>query len=83
MSFQSQIYALVRKIPKGTVLTYAEVAQRVGRPKAYRAVGNILHKNKDPKVPCHRVIRQDGQIGGYKNGKKTKIQILKKEGYLK
>ena len=68
MTFQDQVYAVVKKIPRGKVLTYKEVARRVGRPKAYRAVGNILNGNRDPKVPCHRVIRSDGKIGGYRDG---------------
>jgi O-6-methylguanine DNA methyltransferase len=80
MTLKEQIYAVVKKIPKGEVLTYKEVAKRVGKPKAYRAVGNILNKNTDPKVPCHRVIRSDGKAGGYNRGKQTKIEILKKEG---
>ena len=75
------VYAVVRKIPKGKVLTYKEVARRVGKPKAYRAVGNILNKNVNPKVPCHRVIRSDGEIGGYRDGHVTKIKILRREGY--
>jgi len=82
LTFKEQIYAVVRKIPKGKVLTYKEVARKVGKPKAYRAVGNILNKNRDPKVPCHRVIRSDGRIGGYRDGNNSKIKILKKEGYL-
>ena len=82
MTFKEKIYRVVKKIPKGKVLTYKEVAKRVGKPKAYRAVGNILNKNTDPKVPCHRVIRSDGKIGGYRDGNRVKQKILKKEGYL-
>ncbi|MDO8471476.1 MAG: MGMT family protein [bacterium] len=82
MTFQEKVYAVVRKIPKGKVLTYKEVASRVGKPLAYRAVGNILSKNVDLRVPCHRVIRSDGKIGGYRDGKAAKIRILKREGYL-
>ncbi len=79
---QKRIYQIVRKIPKGKVLTYKKVAELTGRPKAWRAVGNILNKNKDPKIPCHRVIRSDGKVGGYRNGTKKKIEILKKEGII-
>lgn len=82
MTFQEKVYAVVRKIPKGKVLTYKEVARRVGSPKSYRAVGNILNKNVDPKVPCHRVIRSDGKIGGYRDGNVSKVRILKKERYI-
>ena len=79
-SFSEKVYAVVKKIPKGKVLTYQEVALKAGRPKAYRAVGNILHKNHDPKIPCHRVIRSDHYAGGYNRGALEKIRILKKEG---
>lgn len=82
VNFAEKVYDVVRKIPRGKVLTYKEVAKMAGNPKAYRAVGNILSKNKDLKVPCHRVIRSDGKPGGY-NGiikSKKKIDILKKEG---
>ena len=83
MTFREKVYRVVKKIPKGRVLTYKEVARRVGKPLAYRAVGNILNKNVDPKVPRHRVIRSDGKIGGYRDGSSFKIKILKEEGYLK
>lgn len=83
MSFKEKVYSVVKKIPKGKVLTYKEVAKRAGKPKAYRAVGNILHKNVDPQVPCHRVVRSDGKIGGYNRGMSSKIKILKLEGYIK
>jgi len=55
------------------------VAKLAGRPKAYRAVGNILNKNYDPDTPCHRVIRSDGRTGGYNRGVQEKSRILKKE----
>lgn len=82
MTLEEKIHAVVKKIPKGEVLTYKEVAKKVGHPKAYRAVGNILGKNIDPKVPCHRVIRSDGKIGGYRDGTLFKIKRLTDEGYL-
>jgi O-6-methylguanine DNA methyltransferase len=83
-TFQEKVYEVVRKIPKGKVLTYQEVARRVGKPKAARAVGTVLSKNFDTKIPCHRVIRSDGRIGNYnRGGQAGKIKILKKEGYLK
>jgi len=81
-TFSGKVYSVVKRIPRGKVLTYKEVAKRARRPKAYRAVGNILNKNRDPKVPCHRVIRSDGKLGGYRDGAGAKIKILKKEGYL-
>ena len=61
-------------------MTYGEVARRAGNPRAARAVGAILHTNYDPKIPCHRVIRSDGKIGGYNRGSKSKIKKLKSEG---
>jgi len=80
-SFREKVFAVVIKIPKGKVLTYKQVAQKVGRPKAFRAVGNVLNSNYDRNVPCHRVIRSDGKIGGYNRGLAKKVRILKKEGY--
>jgi methylated-DNA-[protein]-cysteine S-methyltransferase len=81
-TFQEQVYSVVRKIPEGKVLTYKEVASKIGKPKSYRAVGNILNKNYDPSIPCHRVIRSDGKTGGYNRGADSKIKRLKKEGYI-
>lgn len=81
MTFQEKIYSIVKKIPKGKVLTYKEVARRAGRPLAFRAVGNILNKNYDPSIPCHRVIRSDGKLGGYNRGRGKKVLILRKEGF--
>lgn len=80
IEFQKKVYQIVKKIPKGEVLTYKEVAERAGYSRAWRAVGNVLTKNKDPKIPCHRVIRSDGKIGGYNRGIKKKIALLKREG---
>jgi len=80
MNFKEKVFKIVKKIPKGKVLTYKQVAELAGRPRAWRAVGNILSKNKDPKIPCHRVIRSDGKIGGFRLGKKAKEKLLKKEG---
>jgi O-6-methylguanine DNA methyltransferase len=81
--FAVKVYGIVRKIPVGQVLTYKQVAILAGSPNAYRAVGNILNKNHNPKIPCHRVIRSDGKTGGYNGGTDKKRQVLKKEGYLK
>lgn len=81
-SFQNKVYKVVSKIPEGKVLTYKVVASLAGHPKAWRAVGNILNKNKNPKVPCHRVIRNDGKIGGFNKGTKMKVALLEKEGVI-
>lgn len=81
-TFSEKVYGVVKKIPRGKVLTYKEVARRAGNIKAVRAVGNILNKNFDPNIPCHRVIRSDGKIGGYNRGAKNKKKILKTEGFF-
>lgn len=82
MNFKEKVWKIVSKIPKGKVLTYKEVARRAGQPKAYRAVGNILNRNYDLKIPCHRVIRSDGQPGGYNRGLSQKAKLLKREGVI-
>lgn len=78
-NFQEQVYRIVKKIHPGRVMTYQEVAKAIHKSRAYRAVGNALNKNTDPEIPCHRVIRSDGEIGGYRNGTKKKIELLRKE----
>lgn len=81
--FREKVFKIVKKIPKGDFLTYKMVAEMAGSPRAWRVVGNILNKNPDPKtIPCHRVIRSDGGIGGFKYGTKRKIALLKQEGVL-
>jgi len=79
-TFQQKVYDIVKKIPKGKVLTYKQVAQKIGNSKAYRAVGNALNKNRHKDVPCHRVIKSDGSVGGYAKGTAQKKKILQKEG---
>ena len=81
--FQLKVWAYLRKIPRGSVRTYSQVAKDIGKPLAIRAVANAIGKNPyAPKIPCHRVIRTDGSLGGYsgKGGVKTKRFLLKKEG---
>lgn len=78
-AFQSKVYAVVKKIPKGKTLTYKQVAEKIGQPGACRAVGNALNKNYDPAIPCHRVVRSDGSMGGYNRGSDQKAKILKAE----
>jgi O-6-methylguanine DNA methyltransferase len=82
-SFANQVYVIVKQIPAGQTLTYQEVARQAGHPGAARVVGNILHRNYNPAIPCHRVIRSDGQPGGYNRGRHAKIQHLRAEGALK
>ena len=82
--FQLKVWSYLKKIPKGKLKTYAQVAKAIGKPKAVRAVANAIGKNPFPlKIPCHRVIRSDGKLGGYsaKGGIKTKKKLLKNEGF--
>lgn len=82
VSFREKVLEIVAAIPRGTVVTYKEVARRAGNPRAARAVGNILKKNYDSAIPCHRVVRADGSIGGYNRGTKRKRDLLRAEGVL-
>ena len=83
--FQIKVWKYIVKIPKGRVKTYKQVAIGINRPKSARAVANACANNPyAPKVPCHRVIKSNGTIGGFsaKGGTKTKKNLLKKEGYF-
>lgn len=79
--FKQKVLDIVAKIPKGSVMTYKEVATKAGNPNASRVVGSIMSKNQNLNIPCHRVIRSDGKVGGY-NGLRgeSKQELLKKEG---
>ena len=80
LTFKERVQRIVKKIPKGRVLTYKQVASMAGSPNAYRAVGNIMKANYDKNIPCHRVIRSDGKVGEYnRGGINRKLQILKRE----
>jgi O-6-methylguanine DNA methyltransferase len=79
MAFKEKVYSIVRRIPRGKTMTYAQVARAAGSPRAFRAVGNIINKNYDLAIPCHRVIRSDGTVGGYNRGSKKKEEMLKRE----
>ena len=79
-SFNEKCYSILVKVPKGKVTTYKEIARKLNS-KAYRAVGNAMNKNPyAPKVPCHRVVKSNGEVGGFAFGVKKKIEMLKKEG---
>ena len=67
-TFKEKVLDIVRAIPAGKTMTYAQVAAVAGNPKAARAVGMIMSKNYNPEIPCHRVIRSDGTMGGYNRG---------------
>ncbi|MFH1642875.1 MAG: MGMT family protein [Nanoarchaeota archaeon] len=82
--FQNSVYQIVRKVPEGKITTYKEIAKKL-KTKAYRAVGNALKNNPcSPEVPCHRVIRSDGSVGGFKGVRNNpaKHRLLKKEGII-
>lgn len=90
-SFTTKVLNIVSRIPRGQVMTYLDVAKKANSPKAYRAVGNILHRNYRERksqlpivsgepVPCHRVVRSDGFIGGFAAGSSEKEKLLQKEG---
>ena len=81
--FEQKVWKALQGIKKGTVISYAELAKRVGCPKAVRAVANAVGKNPcAPEVPCHRVVRSDGGLGGYsgKGGVAAKKKLLRQEG---
>lgn len=78
-TFAEKVYEYTKTIPKGETRTYKQVAIAIGHPNSYRAVGNILNKNYDATVPCHRVVRSDGKTGGYNRGSEQKKYILEQE----
>jgi O-6-methylguanine DNA methyltransferase len=79
LNFAHKVYQLTAKIPRGRVATYGEIARTLGQPGAARA----LNKNPyAPQVPCHRVIRSNGEVGGFAGGARQKIALLKKEGVV-
>jgi len=82
-AFQIKTWNYLKKIPRGKLKTYSQLAKAIGKPLAVRAVANAIGRNPyPPKIPCHRVIRSDGTLGGYsgKGGIKKKKMLLKKEG---
>lgn len=81
--FSARVYELVSEVPSGKVTTYGAIAFRMGKPKASRAVGAALRANPTPVVvPCHRVVKQDGELGGYggPKGLGRKAELLRGEG---
>ena len=83
--FQVKVWRYLKKIPVGSTKTYSQVAKGIGMPLAVRAVANAIAKNPYPtQIPCHRIIRSNGSLGGYsaKGGLKKKKKLLKKEGII-
>jgi len=79
--FERTVLTATFRIPKGKISTYKRIAAKVGKPNAYRAVANALHKNPlCPIVPCHRVVRSDGAFGGPKNAAQSRMKLVEKEG---
>lgn len=79
-TFSEQVKEIVKNIPKGQTMTYKAVATLAGNKKASRAVGAVMRNNFDPNIPCHRVVKSDGSMGGYNRGGTTrKAEILKQE----
>lgn len=81
-SFQKQVYSLCKKVPKGKVSTYGGIARALGGGSVMsRAVGNALNKNPfAPKIPCHRIVKSNREVGGFASGAEKKIDLLRKEG---
>jgi len=81
--FAKKVYEAVGRIPRGETRTYKQIAQAIGHPSAFRAVGTALSKNPDlKKIPCHRVVRSDGKVGGYRFGERRKRKLLLREGVV-
>ncbi len=81
MNLDKKIYKKLLEVPEGKITTYGELAKAVGFTNGQRAIGRIMNKNPYPVIiPCHRVVKSDGKVGGYAYGKEIKIKILKKEG---
>ena len=80
-SFQARVIAVVRRIPRGRVATYGDVAALAGRPRAWRAVGTIMRTCRLPSVPCHRVVGAGGRVGGYSDPLR-KRRLLQDEGVV-
>lgn len=78
-NFVSRVLQVVKGIARGQTMTYGQVAALAGNPKAARVVGLIMSKNFDPQIPCHRVLRTDGSVGGYNRGQANKVRLLQEE----
>jgi len=79
-TFANTVRDIVRSIPKGTTFSYGRVAELAGKPKAVRAVARIMSTNYDVSIPCHRVVRADGTLGGYnRGGAKVKRALIEAE----
>ena len=80
--FAARVRSVVRRIPHGRVATYGDIATLAGRPRAHRAVGNIMRETRDASIPCHRVIAAGGKLGGYGRDLFAKRALLLAEGVI-
>jgi len=81
MNLEQQVYKKLTEVPQGKVTTYGELAKAVGLKNGQRVIGQIMKKNPYPVIiPCHRVVKSDGKVGGYDYGEEVKINMLRKEG---
>ena len=78
--FKEKVWRACARIPRGRVSTYKEIARAIGKPRAARAVGNTLNKNRSKRVPCHRVVLSSGKLGGFAAGTRKKKKLLEREG---
>jgi O-6-methylguanine DNA methyltransferase len=79
-TFAARVWSVVRRIPPGRVATYGDVAAAAGRPRAARAVGNLMRECRRPDIPCHRVVAAGGRLGGYGGHEALKRSLLLAEG---
>ncbi len=83
MNLDKKIYKKLLEVPKGKITTYGELARAVGLKNGQRAVGKIMNKNPYPVIiPCHRVVKSDGKVGGYAYGEEIKSDMLTREGIV-
>ena len=82
MTFREKVLLIVSRIPEGFTLSYKQVAENAGSPRAYRVVGSIMKSNYDESIPCHRVVKSNGEIGQYNRGQARKRARLIAEGAI-
>ena len=83
MNFDERVWQLLKRIPRGKVTSYKAIAAALGKPNAARAVGNACNRNPNaPRVPCHRVVRSSGELGGFAGGSAEKARLLRREGIM-
>ena len=82
-SVKDRVLEFLTKIPKGKIVTYKDIAKKLGVENGSRAIGRILNSNQEPKTfPCYKVVKSDGSLGGYSGGTKRKMSLLKHDGMV-